>query len=848
MAPQHEQQDRQAYDLALLPRCHQLPIARHQKVMALASEALEEQTMRQAHGAKLMRDAQEVSKRIASKSVGTRRASVDESASRAASVRRAVAGAKSPRRCSWSSQPCANLMDPLWFPDAKNSFKATSCTNVQGALPWKPRNSAFDAALEPEETGSWYYLVVETDNLRSYSCSGDARQEIANAVQLEIGQVVTVCRRQKQGWVHWLAVEDSVNRSPSCTWCCDISPEQDRTVRMMEVQIETGSWSYEAISEQSAILPRPMLRNSTRSSANRPLHSLGQSEVILVTERIVPMDDDGAILKLGDGRGWVLEYVNGIRFLQATSRLAPDTVERGDWTYIVVDPKGICPRSEPTHDKAAKLKRCIEEGEVVRVTERKIVDGTMFLKTGSPAGWVFEVQPGDQSRIRMRMVSVEQGMWSYQVRAEKGIALRMRCSFSDAAKAGHGPSKGEIVRVKERLQCGETTFLRLADGTGWVFDKKNGRQMLDLIGPKDVHEPSKASLVMPVLESGAVSAPSQDASVADSKAESSGWHYIVLDPKGIRPRTEAAYDKGIKLKHRIEEGEVVHVVERKPGEGTLFLKLSSPSGWVFDAQPNNLAKVRMGEVKVERGRWLYMVVAEKGVALRTRCSFSDAAKVATRGPDKGSILEVKERVRCGETSFLRLVDGSGWVFDVKNGKKVLDQLGPREAMEMSGTGRVVHVVQSSPETPLKKATSGFSLNFSQLTSRQSTSTQSMSFASRDGTDHANGVYLRSAPTTEKWSLTKMLLLPDQHVRISLRLKLEGGAEWFKVSKLGGMEGWVPAEYVVVEASEPYHEWAGELHAQKDGTRCVVKSSICVGHNQSMGFQVSSIQDANPQAC
>jgi len=730
-----EQQDRQAYDLALLQRTQQLPIPQPRKVVEIASEALDEQAERQAHDLALLKGLRcppQPSKRIASQSVGMPNQKTPPVTSRAASVRRAlVGGARTPRRGGLSSS-CAKMLDLHYFPEAQTSFRSSQPLSLQGANPmamsWKPIMSALDTPLEQEEAGAWQYLVVDPrnllqrDSLDEYCESAPDCTPLKCAPDLEMGQVVTVYRRRRQGWVNWLAVKDfTSDRRPCLAWFGDVSPDSDRTQHLVEVEVQTGSWAYEAISEQAVIHPRPATHTCSGSTSNRPLHCLGHGEVVLVTERIQPFDDERAFLKLGDGRGWVSDYVNGNRLLQATSKVAREAVENGEWSYIVVDPKGICPRNEATYDKAAKIKRRIEEGEVLRVTQRKVADGTAFLKIGSPAGWVFDVQPGDQSRIRMRMVSVEQGMWSYQVQAERGVALRMRCSFSDSAKAGHGPNKGDIVRVKERVRCGENTFLRLADGSGWVFDRKQGRQMLDLVGPKDTLESPKSYSVLLGIDdhhsSRTTQAPSQGVDCAEPPAECGDWHYIVLDQKGIRPRNEASYDKGKKLKHRIEEGEVVHVTERKPGEGTVFLKLNSPAGWVFDTQPSNLAKVRMREVNVERGRWLYVVVAEKGVALRTRCSFSDAAKASARGPEKGAVIEVKERVRCGATSFLRLVDGSGWVFDVKNGQRVLDQLGPKEAVEMSAAGRVL--AQSSAEmSPKKKANCIFFIEF--LTAHQLT--------------------------------------------------------------------------------------------------------------------------------
>merc|ERR1719335_731181 len=102
---------------------------------------------------------------------------------------------------------------------------------------------------------------------------------------------------------------------------------------------------------------------------------------------------------------------------------------------------------------------------------------------------------------------------------------------------------------------------------------------------------------------------------------------MVVDPKGITVRGSPVYDKAEKLQRRVEEGEVVHVNQRRPAEGTTFLKISSPAGWLFDRQPNDKSQVRLMLVSVERGQWMYLVTAGQGIALRSRCSYSDSARI-----------------------------------------------------------------------------------------------------------------------------------------------------------------------------------------------------------------------------
>merc|ERR1719443_855147 len=122
----------------------------------------------------------------------------------------------------------------------------------------------------------------------------------------------------------------------------------------------------------------------------------------------------------------------------------------------------------------------------------------------------------------------------------------------------------------------------------------------------------------------------------------------------------------------------------------------------------------MMEVKVERGSWYYTVICDAGIALRTRCSFSDSTKCG-KGPLKGALIEISQRVRVGETTFLQLKDGGRWIFDAKAGRKVL--LGPIQFQEL-------------PAGTQAKVTA------------------------------QNGIHLLQSPTNEKWAVSKLRLLCD----------------------------------------------------------------------------------------
>lgn len=173
--------------------------------------------------------------------------------------------------------------------------------------------------------------------------------------------------------------------------------------------------------------------------------------------------------------------------------------------------------------------------------------------------------------------------------------------------------------------------------------------------------------------------PQVDWARSNSEKEQTGegefgtWHYIVVDPSGVRVRSQPAYDKKFKLNKKIEEGEVVKVCERLgplPPQGVTFLKLATGDGWAFDVQPEGDTRVRMAEIFPEKKEQVYRVIAPKGIGIRSRPSLLQKA-VACRGPECGDLVKTSERIAVGDMAFLRLADGRGWIFDKKNGKTMV---------------------------------------------------------------------------------------------------------------------------------------------------------------------------------
>lgn len=523
---------------------------------------------------------------------------------------------------------------PATLKEAYQSLDAKSWT------PTGDRRPNTDDDILGEEAGTWRYLVVDTSGIKARADSRYSKDtKINGSGKFREGTIVEVDRRRKDGWTTWLHVRKSTPPVES-EWLFDVSPK-DRKVRMVEVEVVEGSWMYEACELRRApILPFPSLALALRKGGREAL-ALG--EAMTIVERVRPVAGKGSFLKLEDGRGWVLDFVDGHR---------------------VVTP---CP---------------------------------VGYSSGSTSNMGCPSTPsGAGSERRLSSAQSERRVGTANSQGSNGSVVRER-RFSIA----HDTRQAALVAT-------------VAAESVPVLDYPN-------LGPP----------------------------------ENGSWDYVVLDPQGMclrdRPSTDAAH----KADKRIEDGDLVRVVERRAGDGCYFLRLAFPQGWACDRRPGEACHVRMMEVNVERGSWLYRITAEKGVSMRTSCSLSSSTKCGRKGVQCGAVVAVNERVRVAGTTFLRLKEEGLWIFDRNGGRE-----------------------RASGPLPVEVPPS----------------------RSRLAVDAPQGVMLRHAPTDLKWAGgTKMRLLNDARVQVSMLLEIQG-VHWAYVTQCGGsLQGWMSADSLKSSGDAP----------------------------------------------
>jgi len=450
---------------------------------------------------------------------------------------------------------------------------------------------------------------------------------------------------------------------------------------------------------------------------------------------------------------------------------APSTEEeeRGHWYYLVADSAGIRPRADPSYSKETKQgsQPRIKEGTVVEVGVRRRATWMRWLYLNSGAGWVHDVSPKDY-KIRMVEVEVVQGDWEYQVGLDK-VPILWELSLALAENPPKGGmfsaalEPGQVFNVCQRVRPigGQGMFLKLTSaggGRGYVYDVYRGQQVVHELQKSGVdslggHSPLFAKAgTEPQLSSINLK---RGNSLNLTESELGEWDYIVLDPNGVSLRYAPTFEASGKNNARLLQGEIVKVVERKRCDATTFVRLDTPWGWAFDVHGDRLTKqyTRIAPVSVEQGLWFYRVATAKGVALRSRCSLDDSAKMG-KGPMEGAFVTIVTRAQVGEVQFLRSRELEAWIPDRKDGRLLLD--GPIAV--------TAHDCQASVRPEV-------------------------------------GVSLLAAPTRHRWAQTKKTLLRGARVHVLHSVGLEGEV-WAQVSQPGGMEGWTFLFNVALEEPPP----------------------------------------------
>jgi len=229
--------------------------------------------------------------------------------------------------------------------------------------------------------------------------------------------------------------------------------------------------------------------------------------------------------------------------------------QSSSWRYDAGDKQPLVIRSEPDVD-GKRTTEVLNPGTVFSVSEEKVgEDGVLYLKLADGRGWVFDRKPGVGSMCE-RQVS-EVSYWRYDAGDGQLLVLRQAPEL-DAPRTKKGIKPGEVFQVaREQEGADGVIFLKLANGSGWAFDRKPG------VGTMCERHMDKEAFATP----------------------SPLWRYVAKDGKPIFVRKSPDM-KAPRSEETLEVGDLFCVSEEQRGaDGVLYLHLADGSGWLFDTKP-----------------------------------------------------------------------------------------------------------------------------------------------------------------------------------------------------------------------------------------------------------------------
>ena len=286
-------------------------------------------------------------------------------------------------------------------------------------------------------------------------------------------------------------------------------------------------------------------------------------------------------------------------------------------------------------------------------------------------------------------------------------------------------------------------FLRLADGSGWLFEQKEGRSYLQRVNVQDGlwsfvadNFPSGVSLrrdpndrtdnfVMPMMTYRPMQTIHCDKRIKGHDGinfyrvqGTQGWlfdrrgdDYMIIPERSIRRglfvyvavtdlvvRSRTTVSEESKTAFVIRKGQLVaaDIIRHSPNQGAdngPFLRLTDRSGWLFEYKYSDQV---LQSLPVEVGTWMFRVWDEPcGIGVRRQpIDSQDFFTVPERLLEPGEAIVCDRKVRGPDgVCYYRLENGEGWLFDRRGSQRTLHE------MWNSPTAAVASRTSGSPWTP-----------------------------------------------------------------------------------------------------------------------------------------------------
>jgi hypothetical protein len=277
--------------------------------------------------------------------------------------------------------------------------------------------------------------------------------------------------------------------------------------------------------------------------------------VDLVRHSREPDSTNGPFLRLSDASGWVFERKYGEQVMRRVH------VEKGQlWTFYVGNfPYGLALRRHPIDRQDVVINGITYRPMQKIVCDRKVRhpdSGINFYRVQGTDGWVFDKRLDEITEYKPMLYQEDMVKEESKVYECLGaIAIRVKPTIGDSFRTDLNILSGQLVAIDVSLYPSDSDrsgpFLRLTDGSGWVFTHK---EYQTLMRPVMLHK-GRWTLRVENAPAG-IALRSQP-----------------IDSLKFRETTGTVYAPGAHV-------ECTHMVQTS--SGVSFYRVAGTDGWIFD--------------------------------------------------------------------------------------------------------------------------------------------------------------------------------------------------------------------------------------------------------------------------
>jgi hypothetical protein len=238
------------------------------------------------------------------------------------------------------------------------------------------------------------------------------------------------------------------------------------------------------------------------------------------------------------------------------------------------------------------------------------------------------------------------GLFVYEVVVDEALVVRSEARFD--ARTEHCVSGGELVACDRRVRVGQSIFVRLCDGRGWLFEEKNGERCLRSV-----------------------------------EVEHGLFVYRVVSPSGVGWRNNPSTSDHARMSSNggPQQGDTLTADCLVRHRGNTFVRVrdnASGPAWLFETKGTERM---LEQISLEYGKFIYQITNSVGLVLRQHPNHeSDKLEEHSCTVPDGALVTSNIRVdgaHGDKCIYVERNGKSGWLFATRDSHRTMKQLTAR---------------------------------------------------------------------------------------------------------------------------------------------------------------------------